>query len=76
MADRSLLDDPTRKPFVVQFTTDEVNEINKVEWPSRRDTRNLTLVVIAFAAALAAALGLLDLILTFLYSGLRVVFGL
>lgn len=74
MADQRLLDDPTQKPFIVQFTTDEVSEINKVEWPNRRDTRNLTLVVIAFTAALAASLGLIDLILTYLYSGLRVLF--
>lgn len=75
MAEKSLLDDPTQQPFLVRFTTDEVNEIQKVDWPSRRDTRNLTVVVIALAAVLAAGLGLLDLILTYLYSGLRVLFG-
>ena len=75
MAEKTLLDDPTQQPFLVRFTTDEVNEIKKVEWPSRRDTRNLTVVVLALAAALAVSLGALDLLLTYLYSGLRVVFG-
>jgi len=75
MAEKTLLDDPSQQPFLVRFTTDEFNEIKKVEWPSRRDTRNLTIVVLALTAALAVTLGTLDLILTYLYSGLRVLFG-
>lgn len=75
MADKTLLDDPSQQPFLVRFTTDEVNEIKKVEWPSRRDTRNLTVVVLALSAVLAASLGLIDLILTALYTGLRTLFG-
>jgi len=75
MAEKNLLDDPSQQPFLVRFTTDEVNEIKKVEWPSRRDTRNLTVVVLALSAVLAAGLGLVDLILTALYTGLRTLFG-
>ena len=75
MAENTLLDDPSQQTFLVRFTTDEFNEIKKVEWPSRRDTRNLTIVVLALTAALAVTLGTLDLILTYLYSGLRVLFG-
>jgi preprotein translocase SecE subunit len=75
MAEKTLLDDPSQQPFLVRFTTEEVNEIKKVEWPSRRDTRNLTVVVLALSAVLAASLGLIDLILTALYTGLRTLFG-
>ncbi|HEX2914217.1 MAG TPA: preprotein translocase subunit SecE [Chloroflexia bacterium] len=68
MAEKSLLDNPAVEPGVVRFTKDELAEIQKVEWPSRRDTRNLTLVVIGLTVVMSAALGLLDLILTNLYS--------
>ncbi len=68
MAEKSLLDDPTKEPGLVRFSKDELAEVRKVEWPSRKDTRNLTIVVLALSAVMAAALGLLDLILTLVYS--------
>jgi preprotein translocase SecE subunit len=75
MAEKSLLDDPTVEPGLVRFTKDEISEAKKVEWPSRRDTRNLTIVVLVLTAVMAASLGLLDLLLTLLYSFFQGVFG-
>ncbi|MDB5080227.1 MAG: Protein translocase subunit SecE [Chloroflexi bacterium] len=68
MAEKSLLDDPTKEPAIVRFVKDERAEVQKVEWPSRKDTRNLTIVVLALTAVMSAVLGSLDLVLTFLYS--------
>lgn len=68
MAEKTLLDDPTKEPAPVRFIKDERAEVQKVEWPSRKDTRNLTIVVLGLTAVMAAALGTLDLLLTYLYS--------
>lgn len=70
-----MLDDPTKEPGIVRFVKDERAEVQKVEWPSRRDTRNLVIVVLALTAVMAAALGLLDLFLTFLYSTFSSIFA-
>lgn len=75
MAEKSLLDDPTKEPAVVRFVKDERAEVQKVEWPSRKDTRNLTIVVLALTAVMATALGLFDLLLTFLYSTFQGLIG-
>lgn len=75
MAEKSLLDDPTKDPAVVRFVKDERSEVQKVEWPSRKDTRNLTIVVLGLTAVMAVALGSLDLLLTFLYSTFRGLIG-
>jgi preprotein translocase SecE subunit len=75
MAEKTLLDDPTKEPGLVRFTKDEVAEVQKVEWPSRRDTRNLTIVVLALTAVMAAGLGLLDLLLTLVYGFFQGLFG-
>lgn len=42
-------------------------ELNKVTWPTRDETRNLTIVVIGLTATVGTALYLLDLALSFLY---------
>ncbi len=75
MADKTLLDDPAKEPGLVRFTKDEYAEVQKVEWPSRKDTRNLTIVVLALTAVMAAALGLLDLLLTLIYSFFQTLLG-
>jgi preprotein translocase SecE subunit len=49
--------------------------MTKVDWPDRKTTRNLTIVVIGLSAVMAAILGLFDLLLTFLYSGLQTLLG-
>jgi preprotein translocase subunit SecE len=75
MAEKILLDDPTQEPPLVRFVNDSVVEMKKVDWPDRKTTRNLTIVVLALTAVMAAVLGAFDLLLTFLYSGLQTLFG-
>lgn len=76
MSERSLLDDPSKEPGLVRFVKDEQAEIQKVEWPSRKDTRNLTIVVLALTAFLALILGSLDLVLTLVYGFVRDLVGI
>jgi preprotein translocase subunit SecE len=40
-------------------------EFKLIKWPSAKDTRNLTLVVIGVSVLLAAFLGIFDYIFTF-----------
>lgn len=75
MAEKALLDDPTKEPPLVEFVKDSRVEMTKVDWPDRKTTRNLTIVVIGLSAVMAAILGLFDLLLTFLYSGLQTLLG-
>lgn len=75
MADKSLLDDPSIEPPLVRFAKDSKEEMGKVEWPSRKETRNMTIVVIALSGVMAAVLGALDLILTGLYGLLSGLFN-
>ena len=40
-----------------------LSEINKVTWPTRTETRNLTIVVIGISVLIGGLLGIVDLIL-------------
>jgi len=40
----------------------------KVKWPTRQDTINYTIVVIAVSLAMAAFLGVLDFLFTYLFN--------
>jgi preprotein translocase subunit SecE len=51
-----------RRVGLFQFFGEVVNELRKVTWPTREETTRLTIVVIAVAASIGAALGLLDLL--------------
>lgn len=42
-------------------------ELRKVTWPTREETRNLTIVVIGLTGAVGTALYILDVILSWLY---------
>lgn len=55
---------PSRIAGAQRIFRETVTELQKVQWPDRVTTRNLTLIVIAMSAALAAILGTLDAILT------------
>ncbi len=46
---------------------DIMAELRKVTWPTREETRNLTIVVIGITAVIGSALGALDALLQFLY---------
>lgn len=75
MSEKTLLDDPTQDPGLVRFVKEERAEVQRVEWPSRNDTRRLTLVVLGLTAVMSVALGGLDLLLTLTYTFFRGVFG-
>jgi preprotein translocase subunit SecE len=42
-------------------------ELRKVTWPTREETRNLTIVVIGISAAIGSSLALIDIVLSSLY---------
>lgn len=43
-------------------------EMAKVKWPTRQDTTNYTIVVVGVSLAVAAFLGVLDFIFTYLFN--------
>ena len=45
-----------------------VAELRKVTWPTREETRNLTIVVIGISAAVGALLATLDVLFSFIYN--------
>ena len=55
---------PSRIAGAQRIFRETVTELQKVQWPDRMTTRNLTLVVIGMSIVLAAILGTLDAILT------------
>ena len=46
-------------------------ELAKVTWPTREETRNLTIVVIGISAAVGGFLAVLDFILSYIYNTLN-----
>ena len=53
---------------------DIVAELRKVTWPTREETRNLTIVVIGISATIGVLLGLLDYALSALYNFIKGMF--
>ncbi len=50
---------------------DIMSELRKVTWPTREETRNLTIVVIGITAVIGSALGALDALLQLLYRAIN-----
>ena len=48
------------------YIRDSIEEVKKVAWPTRRETKNYTLLVIGISLVLAAYLGALDYIFNWL----------
>ena len=46
---------------VIRYFGEVIAELKKAVWPSRQDTRRLTIMVIAISVAIGALLGSLDL---------------
>ena len=46
-------------------------ELRKVTWPTREETRNLTIVVVGITTVIGGSLALLDYILSLLYTWLN-----
>jgi preprotein translocase SecE subunit len=50
-----------KQPFVlVRLTRETVAELRKVNWPTRRDAINLTIIVVIALAVTSTILGFLD----------------
>jgi len=56
---------------IVQFIKESYAELRKVIWPSREDAINSVKIVIISTIIIAAALGLVDVLLLF---GIRAIF--
>ncbi|MCB0210031.1 MAG: preprotein translocase subunit SecE [Anaerolineae bacterium] len=51
----------TREPnFLVKYFNETRAELRKVTWPTREETKNLTLIIVAVTLAMAIFLGTLD----------------
>jgi len=46
------------------YVEDSKNELRKVSWPTLKETRSATFVVLGFVAVMAVLLGLVDLALS------------
>lgn len=45
---------------LVQYIKDSVSELKKVTWPTKKQTTNYTIVVIALSLGIAVFFGILD----------------
>lgn len=50
------------------YFTESYNELKKVNWPTKSETVNLTLIVIGFSLIVALFLGLLDILFSYILS--------
>jgi preprotein translocase subunit SecE len=48
-----------------------IAELRKVNWPTREETRNLTIVVIGITTVIAGMLGVFDFLLSIIYGWLN-----
>jgi preprotein translocase subunit SecE len=49
---------------IVQYIKDSQKEMKKVTWPTKKDVKRHTLLVIGVSLAVAAFLGIIDYVLT------------
>jgi preprotein translocase subunit SecE len=56
-----------KENVVIRYLKETRAELKKVNWPSRQEATNLTLIVIAVTAFMALLLGLLDYIFAKLF---------
>jgi len=47
---------------LIKYLQSSIEEMKKVTWPTRKETRNYTLLVIGISLGVAAALGAIDFI--------------
>ncbi|HUW08310.1 MAG TPA: preprotein translocase subunit SecE [Anaerolineae bacterium] len=57
-----------RENFIVRYLKETRAELRKVNWPTRRQAINLTLIVLAVTAFMAALLGVIDYLFSQLFS--------
>jgi preprotein translocase subunit SecE len=52
---------------IIKYLKETRAELRKVNWPSRQEALNLTLIVVAFTVFMAALLGILDYIFALVF---------
>jgi len=57
-----------KENFIVRYFKETRAELRKVNWPTRRQAINLTLIVLAVTAFMAAVLGVIDYLFSQLFS--------
>lgn len=63
-------DDNSRTGRIQRNIGNVIAELRKVSWPTRDETRNLTIVVIGISAAVGALLATLDVIFSAIYNAI------
>jgi preprotein translocase subunit SecE len=58
---------PGRLDRLREYIRNVMAELRKVTWPTREETRNLTIVVIGLTGTIGTALYIFDVILSWLY---------
>jgi len=53
--------------FIVRYFKETRAELKKVNWPTRQEALNLTLIVVAFTIFMAALLGIIDYIFAWVF---------
>ena len=53
---------------IQRYIRETIGELRKVNWPTRKEATNLTIVVIIVLIAMGAFLGVLDLLFTRLFA--------
>lgn len=53
--------------FIIKYLKETRAELRKVNWPSRQEALNLTLIVVAFTVFMAALLGIIDYIFALVF---------
>ena len=55
---------------LVRYFKETRAELRKVHWPTRKEARNLTIIVLSVTVSMAAFMGLLDLFFAWLSGGI------
>lgn len=53
---------------LVNYVKGSAEEMKKVTWPTKKETRNYTLLVIGISLAVAAFLGALDYLFSYIFT--------
>ncbi|MCL4300446.1 MAG: preprotein translocase subunit SecE [Anaerolineae bacterium] len=60
---------PKEDNFIIRYLKETRAELRKVVWPTRDETKNLTVIVVSVTIAMAMFLGLLDYIFQLVTAG-------
>ena len=55
-------------PKIAKYIKASIEEMKKVTWPTKKETKNYTILVIGISLAVAAFLGALDYIFSFVFA--------